>query len=218
MASKRKGNNDNCDCSGEEAKRWKAWDLKFGNRVENEFADEGGKMHDETKAHKVKGEWMGCRNCCGGQWQANRAGSWWMLPFGLIGPLIGAAFSLLFVVISVWALRFINAGVQSEFISLMASAIAANIWVFFAFSLAMGYLDFLVKRSPLAYMALSPVSNSLGITFSAWIIAWVFRTIGSLASVGLLSQFGTLLRANLPVVFVAFLAIGYISMWAMRRK
>ncbi|MCL6089306.1 MAG: hypothetical protein M1530_04070, partial [Candidatus Marsarchaeota archaeon] len=113
---------------------------------------------------------------------------------------------------------FVNAGIQSAFLSMMAGAVAASMWVFFAFALIMGYFDFLIRRHPMAYLVLWPLSNSLGITFSAWIISWVLRTVGQLASAGLLAQAGVLLRENLLPLFAAFAVMGYLSLWMMRRK
>ena len=244
-AEKGEGEREGCDYDSEERRRWRKWALRFGERmrgwgdevgeragywgnrfadkVEEELGKEGGNMagdDGETKAHKVRGEWMDAK--WHRRWQEHRAGSWWggwwMWPFGLIGPLIGAGFTLLFVVVAVMCLKFVTAGVQSEFLSLMIGAVAASIWVFFAFSLIMGYFDFLIKRHPMAYLVLWPLSNSLGIALSAWIISWVLRTVGELASVALLVQAGALLKAYLLPIFVVFAAIGYVSLWMMERK
>jgi len=140
-----------------------------------------------------------------------------MLPFGLISPIIGAGISLLFLIISLWILKLTNLAIQSQLVSMIISAASANIWVFFAFSLAMGYLDFLSKRSVVSFMALTPISSAGSITFSAWILAWLFRAIGSLASVQLLSEAGIALRQNLLPVFVMFLALGYAFILVSRR-
>ena len=236
MASKNKGGDYD---SEEEKRRWRKWGKRFGGRMRefgeefaeraefwgNRFADrmdeklsgEGGKMGG-GEAHRVKGEWSdaGWHR----RWQEHRQrrwSGWWMWPFGLIGPLVGAVFSIVFIVVALWVMRFVNAGIQSGFVSLMVGAVASTIWVFFAFALVMGYLDYLTKRSPMAYMVLWPVSNSLGITFFAWIASWVLRTIGELSSVAVLSQAGGVLRQNLLPVFIAFAAIGYISLWMVRR-
>ena len=236
MASKKGGNGD---YDSEEERRWKKWGKRFGGRMrdfgeeaserarywgerfagrmEGKHSGKGGKM--EEGAHKVKGEWSDAR--WHGRWQEHRQrrwGGWWMWPFGLIGPLVGAVFGIVFIVVALWVMRFVNAGIQSEFVSLMIGAAASTIWVFFAFALVMGYLDYLTKRSPMAYVVLWPVSNSLGITFFAWIAAWILRTIGELASVAMLGQAGMVLRQNLLPVFVVFAAIGYISLWMVRRK
>ncbi|VVC00027.1 Uncharacterised protein [uncultured archaeon] len=208
--------------SHDEEKRWKAWGERFGKRMES-----FGK-----RMEKKFGKGDGC--CCGGECMAEKKkGEWyhpleenagkgwgwgWIFwPFGLIGPVIGAVIGIIILILSLWALKAVNVAIQSEFITLMIAAVAANIWVFFLFSLAMGYIDYLIKRSPLAFFTLYPVSNAAGITFAAWILAWVFRTIGAFSGVDVLVWAGTLARANLAWIFVIFLILGYLS-FAVARK
>ena len=203
---------------GEEiGERARYWGNRLAYGMDGRRSGEGGKMEEE--AHKVKGEWSDAR--WHSRWQEHRQrrwSGWWMWPFGLIGPLVSAVFSIVFIVVALWALRFVNGGIQSEFVSLMVGAVASTIWVFFAFALVMGYLDYLTKRSAMAYVVLWPLSDSLGITFFAWIASWVLRTIGELSSVAMLGQAGEALRQNLLPVFIVFAAIGYISLWMVRRK
>jgi len=172
-----------------------------------------------SQPHKASGVWHHPK--WAGEWERARHNNWWgnswMLPFGLISPLIGAAFSLAFTILSLWILKLANVAIQSQLASMIISAVSANIWVFFAFSLATGYLDFLSKRSVISFMALTPISSAGSITFSAWILAWLFRAIGGLASVQFLSDAGIVLRQNLIPVFVLFLALGYASILASRR-
>jgi len=176
-------------------------------------------------AEKKKGEWIN-KGRAGETWYhplEENAGKGWgwgwiFFPFGLIGPLIGAVIGIIFIIISLWALKFVNVAVQSQFISLMIGAVTANIWVFFLFSLAMGYLDYLIKRSPLAFFTLYPVSNAAGITFTAWVLSWVFRTVGAFSGVEALLWLGTLARENLAWIFIIFLILGYISLLAARKK
>ena len=176
-------------------------------------------------AEKKNAEWIN-KGHAGENWYRpfeQNAGKGWgwgwiFFPFGLIGPAIGAVIGIIFIIISLWTLKFVNVAVQSQFISLMISAVTANIWVFFLFSLAMGYLDYLIKRSPLAFFTLYPVSNAAGITFAAWILSWVFRTVGAFSGVGALLSLGTLARANLAWIFVIFLILGYLSLSVAKKR
>jgi hypothetical protein len=118
------------------------------------------------------------------------------------------------VVLMVWALAFANAIFQSTFISLMIAAVERNLHLFFTCSLVMGYCDYFARRFFAGYALLWPVGNAVGTTFFMWIIAWVFLTVGALANVLFLSQIGTLLRENLPSVFVLVLLLGYLSVAA----
>jgi len=165
-------------------------------------------------AKNAKGEWVhpGQR-----QWEENRWFNWWFLPaevLGMIGPLIGAAISLFITIICLWIVKFANAILQSEFLALMIGAVDRNIAWFLAVPLVIGYCQYFARRFYAGHVLLQPVGNAVGFTFSMWIIAWLLRTVGAMASVPLLSQIGTALRENLLPVFAVVLALGYISVLA----
>lgn len=157
----------------------------------------------ETHGQKAHGEWNH-------PWAANAGRHWniWSLPLGLIGPLIGTAIWVVFIIIGLWILKFANAAFQSTFVTLLINAVAANLQWFLVVSLAIGYIDFFSRKFQPAGLWLFPLSNAIGATFSAWIVAWIFRTIGTLAGVPVLTDIGVLIRANLLIVFAVFLALG----------
>jgi hypothetical protein len=164
-----------------------------------------------AEKQNVQGEWKhpGSASPQTGKWLR-----WWSLPLellGLLGPLIGAAIGLAIVVIAIWALALANAIFQSLFVSLMIAAVERNLALFFACSLIMGYGDYFARRFYMAYMLLGPLGGAIGFAFSAWMIAWVFKTVGALAGVPLLSYIGALLRDNLLPVFALVLLLGYFS-------
>jgi len=166
-----------------------------------------------------KGEWThpGQR-----QWREDsgkRWFSWWLLPLeilGMIGPIIGAAISLLITLACVWMLQAVNIIFQSELLSLMAAAVYRNLAVFFAVPLVIGYCQYFAKRFYLGFALLWPVGNAAGFAFSTWIIAWLVRTVGAMANVPLLVQIGAFLRESLLPIFMAVLALGYLSVLARR--
>lgn len=157
-------------------------------------------------AASAKGEWKHPASAFAGQ--AGRQWSRWFLPIGLIGPLIGSAVWMIFIVIGLWALKLVNIVFQSAFIALLANAVMNNLQWFLAVSLITGYLDFFFRKFQPAGLYLFPVSNAVGATFSAWIAAWIFRTIGAMANVPVLFDIGAALRANLLIVFAIFLVLG----------
>lgn len=160
---------------------------------------------------KAKGDWFHPKE---GWVQAGKGWNVWFLPFGLIGPIIGSMIWLVVIIAGLWALSFANAVLQSQFISLLIGAVGRNLHWFFAVSLITGYLDFLSRKFPPAFPITWPASNAVGITFSAWIISWLFRTIGAMANVAVLSQIGIFLKENLAGIFVLFFAMGLLLVLA----
>jgi hypothetical protein len=168
--------------------------------------------------HNPKGEWVhpGQR-----QWSENRGKpgfSYWFLPLeilGMLGPLIGAAISLFTTIICLWIVKFINVIFQSEFFTLMIGAVDRNIAWFFIVPLVIGYCQHFSKRFYAGYLVCMPIGNAAGFTFSMWIVAWVFRAIGTLANVGFLFQIGAGVRENLFLIFALVLLMGYVAVARM---
>jgi hypothetical protein len=161
------------------------------------------------KAKKAHGTWSYPGQGNEGHWFG-----WGFLPLellGMLGPLIGAAVSLIITIICLWALKFTNVIFQSEFLSIMIGAADRNISWFFIVPLIVGYCQYFARRFYAGFALLMPIGNATSFTFSMWIIAWVFRTIGALANELFLSQIGAFLRANLAPIFAIVLVLGYLS-------
>ena len=166
------------------------------------------------ETHNPKGEWIhpGER-----QWNENRSKpgfNYWFLPLeilGLTGPLIGAVVSLAVTIICLWMVKFANVIFQSEFFTLMIGAADRNIAWFFIVPLVVGYCQHFAKRFYAGYLVFMPIGNAAGVTFSAWMAAWVCRTIGTLANAGFLFQVGAGVRENLALIFALMLLLGYVS-------
>ncbi len=154
----------------------------------------------------AKGEWKH-------PWaaQAGKQWSFWFLPLGLLGPLIGSTVWIIFIVIGMWLLKFANVVLQSAFLTLLINSVIANLQWFFIASLAIGYLDFFAKKFQPAGIYLFPFMNATGATFSSWIVAWIFRTVGAMAGIAFLTDIGVALRANLAIVFAIFLVLGALA-------
>lgn len=132
--------------------------------------------------------------------------------FTLISPLIGSIIWLAMVVLCLWFLKFANIVLASSFIVAMIVAVEVNLQWFFAFSLLIGYSKYFIKAYPPSAWVLWPFSNSLGIVFSAWIIAWVFRQIGQNSGASALFGIGTFIRGNLIGIFILFIVLGLLFM------
>ena len=166
------------------------------------------------ETHTPKGEWVhpGER-----QWNENKGKpgfNYWFLPLeilGLLGPLVGAAASLVLTIICLWAVKLVNFIFQSEFLTLMIGAADRNILLFLAVPLVVGYCQHFAKRFYAGYIVFMPIGNAVGFTFSMLTAAWVIRTIGTLANVAFLFQIGAGVRENLALIFALVLLAGYVS-------
>lgn len=239
MAKKKVKGRRQGDYYGEDERYWKGWGQRFGERVRDwgeGFADEmhgfgerAGKRMDTKMAYwrerreerKKQREERRAREAewaHPGRWNWHW-NSWWFWPFallGLLGPLIGSVIWVIMIIVGLWVLRAANFVLMSGFISLLISAVSANLQWFFAVSLFLGYCDFAMRRAAGAFWFIWPVSNAVSFTFSVWIVAWVFRVIGSSAGAGALAGIGVFLRQNLLPVFLLVLALGYLLLGVRR--
>ena len=168
--------------------------------------------------HAPKGEWMhpGQRQW---KWESGKQMfNWRFLPLevmGLAGPLVGAAVSIITTIVCLWIVRFANVVFQSDFLALMIGAVDRNIAWFLIVPLVIGYCQYVAKRFYAGYLLCMPVGNAAGFTFTVWIVAWVFRAVGSLTNAPFLFQVGAGVRENLFLIFALMLLLGYISVARM---
>jgi len=161
------------------------------------------------QAKKVHGTWSYPGKENERQWF-----NWWFLPLellGMMGPLVGAMISLIVTIICLWLVKFANVIFQSELLALIIDAVSRNIEWFLIVPLVIGYCQYFAKKFYAGHIVCTPIDNAVGFTFSMWIIAWVFRTIGDFTSTGFLFQIGTSVRENLLLIFSLVLLLGYIS-------
>jgi len=159
----------------------------------------------EKKA-PVKGEWVHPD-------QQKQGWGWrmWLWPIGLLGPLIGSILSIVILIAILWGLKFVNVMFQSVFIAQIISSVTENIALFFAFFLFTSYMKFFMMRSRAAYMFLHPLSEAVATLFTAWILGWLLSYAGEVTSVQLVSEIGSLISANLLIIFAFVLVLGYAS-------
>jgi hypothetical protein len=167
-------------------------------------------MAEKSQSAKVQGVWshQGTQ-----EWQRTRKsgfGSWWFLPLGLLGPVLGSIIGIVLIIFGLWALKFINILFQSALIALFISSVSANLHYFFAFSLFAGFCEYFIRRSYFSYLILWPISTAASFAFSAWVLAWIFRAIGTFSNASMLYGVGAFLRLNLAGIFLAALALGFI--------
>ncbi|MCX6771940.1 MAG: hypothetical protein NTX79_07845 [Candidatus Micrarchaeota archaeon] len=165
------------------------------------------------EAKKVHGTWSYPGEGKQRQWL-----NWWFLPLeimGMIGPLIGAVVSLIVTIICLWIVRLVNIVLQSQLAALMIEAVDWNIAWFFVVPLVIGYCQYFARRFYAGYLVCMPIGNAAGFAFSTWIIAWVFRAVGTLSSIAFLYQIGAGLRENLLLIFALVLLLGYVSVARM---
>lgn len=136
----------------------------------------------------------------------------WLWPIGLLGPLIGSIISIIILIAILWGLKFVNAILQSVFITQVIGAIDANVIWFFAFFLFTSYAKFLMMRSRSAYYLFHPLSEAVSTTFVAWILGWLMNYVGAAIAVPLISQIGLLISASLLYIFAFVLVLNYIGL------
>jgi len=132
---------------------------------------------------------------------------WWFRTFGLIGPLIGSIFGLIFLALGIWILNLINLPLGSDFISETSNFLFTNLQWFFAAFLFFGYSNYLSRRLPKTYWIVSPIISSIGVVFAIWISTWVLNLINIYANSNIIiTGVSTFLYLNLWGIF---LVLGY---------
>ena len=134
---------------------------------------------------------------------------WWFRTFGLIGPLIGSIFGIVFLAIGIWILNLINLPLGSGFVLEISNFLFTNIHWFFAAFLFFGYSNYLSRRLPKTYWVVSPIISSTGVVFAIWISSWLLNLINIYANSNIITGVSNFLYLNLWGIFVVFLVLGY---------
>ena len=178
------------------------WGENFGKFMEKrgkEFGEEIGELgkrfgkNFEDEGKKLEKEWKG----------------WWFRTFGLIGPLVGSIFGIVFLAIGIVVLNLINMFLGSSFISLVSNFIFRNLYFFFAVLLFFGYSDYLSKRFPKTFWIAKPMTTSLGIALVIWISIWILSLVNIYVGSRLITSLTNFLYLNMWGVFFVFLVFGY---------
>lgn len=133
----------------------------------------------------------------------------WFRTFGMIGPLVGSIFSIIFLAFGLWVLNFINLSLGSIFISNISNFFFANLhWLFAAF-LFFGYSNYFSMRFPKTYWLVSPIIGSLGAVFVLWISVSLLKIINVYASSNFITSLSSFVYGNLWGIFFALVVFGY---------
>jgi len=133
----------------------------------------------------------------------------WFRTFGLMGPLLGSIFGIIFLAFGLWVLSFINLSLGSIFISEILNFFFANLhWLFAAF-LFFGYSNYFSMRFPKTFWLVSPIVGSLGVVFVLWISASVLRIINVYVSSNFISVLSSFVYGNLWGIFFALVVLSY---------
>jgi hypothetical protein len=185
--------------AGKTEREWRDSGAEFGKGI-----DKGSKSFSEGM--KRWGEDFGRRM----EERNKKMESRWISTFGLIGPLLGSIFSIIFIAIGLWILNFINSFVLNVFISMLSSFFFTKIYWFFLASLFFGYCNYLSLRHPKNWWLVSPVVNSLNIVFVIWILASIFNLIGTFTSSIAITSFSNFVLVSLLALLSIFIVIGYV--------
>jgi hypothetical protein len=175
---------------------------KFGTRMEKQgrdFGEEVGELGEEFGGHmKHKGKvWEG-------EWEYRSFGF-----LGLLWPIIGSIFTLIFLAVGIWILNFINLSLKSYFIFQVSSFLFSNLYLFFAFSLFFGYARYFRRRFRSVYWLLSPVVSALMIIFLIWIFIFLLDLMNFYVGSVFIQSIAGFLRANFAGIFILFAVLGY---------
>jgi len=190
-------------------RRYRKKEEDFGDWVEKrskEFAEE---MEDIGKRFGIQIEREAKK------WEKEES-EWWFRNFGFIGPLIGSIFGLVFIVFGIWILNLINVPLRSGFISTISSFIFTNLHWFFAAFIFFGYSNYLSKRLPKTYWIISPFIKGVGAVFIIWISVWLLNIINIYADNSVIAHVSNFLYLNLWEIFILFLVLGYVIIFAKK--
>ena len=133
----------------------------------------------------------------------------WFRTFGLMSPLVGSIFGIIFLAFGLWVLSFINLSLESVFISDISSFFFANLhWLFAAF-LFFGYSNYFSMKFPKTYWLVSPIIGGLGAVFVLWVSASVLKIINVYASSNFIAILSGFVYGNLWGIFFALVVFGY---------
>lgn len=133
----------------------------------------------------------------------------WFRTFGLMGPLVGSIFGIVFLAFGLWVLSFINLSLGSVFISDISNFFFSNLhWLFAAF-LFFGYSNYFSMRFPKTYWLVSPIIGGLGAVFVLWISVSVLKIINTYASSSFIATLSDFVYGNLWGIFFVLVVFGY---------
>lgn len=136
----------------------------------------------------------------------------WHSAFGFFGPLVGAIFGAICLVVGIWALGFIASRLHSEFLLAMRGFFLENIALFFALFLFFNYAEYFEKWHRRAYLPFKPLVQAARIVAVVWVIASILIATGSPFGLALFSPFAQFAMEKLAWIFIFFALIGYFAL------
>ncbi len=193
MAKKNKRRRDGSHRGFTDAE-WREWGENFGRRMtkfgeEMERFGKGMESRERESRHGMRAGLFGF--------------------FGVAAPLIGSVIGLVFLLIGILALNFLNIFLGSGFVTSVSGFLYANIGIFFVIFLFAGYNEYLSRRYWQDFWAVSPIMAGIGVVISLWIIAWAVRLINTVPNVAVLTSASSFIFANLAPAFVLVMVLGY---------
>ncbi|MCX6799310.1 MAG: PspC domain-containing protein [Candidatus Diapherotrites archaeon] len=137
---------------------------------------------------------------------------WFDSTFRVVGPVIGAIFSIICLVIAILALNFMRGLTGFSFFGKIAVFFAANLPLFFVASLFFSYMSYAERRRPRDYRLFSPVVSALGVIFAFWIIAELVLIMNASLQVPALSAIALFFEGNILMFFVFFAVLCYLGL------
>ncbi len=128
---------------------------------------------------------------------------------GWAGPLISGIFGLLFLVLGVWLLGFMNLQVKNNIISGIHSFFLANLGLFFLIFLFFSYTSYFSRNHKRVYRPLSPIINALGFVIGVWVVLRIIGIIGIYENISSFYTIAFYMEKNLFWIFWFVILFGY---------
>ncbi len=164
-----------------------------------EFGKEAGKLGERFGKHMERR---------GKEWESS-----WNRTLGVTAPFFSSVIGLIVLAIVLWLLNVVNLPLGSVFISGVYSFVLSNLSLFFAFFLFFSYTSYFSKKFKRAYMPISPIVVSVGITIGFWILMWAITIVNASINSVYLSSISLFIQYNLFGIFILFLALGYLVLF-----
>lgn len=163
--------------------------------IEDEFEKWGDEFGKRMEKHGKKAE--------------KKWNSWWYNTFGVIAPLFSAFCTVIFLVITIFVLNFLNSYLNSIFIVQIAAFVYDYLAFFFLVSLVLGYDKYVKAVYPEEHWAVGPLFKSFGLTFFFWLVSVASRMVNIFVGGDFFILLANFISQNLIWLFLVFLFLGY---------
>ncbi len=138
-----------------------------------------------------------------------RTECWFNKTFGWAGPLISGIFGLLFLVLGVWVLGFMNFHIKNNILSGIHLFFLANLGLFFLIFIFFSYTSYFSRNHRKTYLPFSPIIDALGFVIGAWVVLRIIGIVGIYENISTIYTIAFYAEKNLFWIFWFVVLFGY---------